>query len=87
MLDANGDGALSADEFRPEGGPQRGPGDRNGLGQGRGPGGGQAGAPGAEFLDRLFAQDANQDGKLSVSEVNERLKPMVEPRMPTAMAR
>lgn len=79
-LDKNGDGKLSGDEIRPSFG--RGP------GQGRGPeqsgAGNESRRPGggfdrSEFVNRIFEQnDKDKDGKLSASEIPERMARGVE---------
>ncbi len=85
-LDRNKDRKLDGSELRPM--PQEmgrggfggfgGPGGPGGFGPG-GPGGpgGQNGG-GEAMLERMMAMDADQDGKLSKSELPERLQPMLE---------
>ncbi|MCA9260457.1 MAG: hypothetical protein KDA61_14695 [Planctomycetales bacterium] len=83
-LDANNDGKLTSDELRPA--PGQGPGARGGEFGGRdfggpggpgGPGGqgGQGGAVGG--VERMMANDANKDGKLSADEVPQRMQQVI----------
>ena len=73
-IDRNGDGALSADEIRPEFGPG-GPGGRGGRGRG---GPGEPGQTPATSPDELAAMlmsfDKDSDGKLTKAELPERLQ-------------
>lgn len=82
-LDRNKDRKLDGSELRPmpEGMGRGGFGGFGGFGP-RGPGGpegrgGQNGG-GETMLERMLAMDADQDGKLSKSELPERLQPMLE---------
>ena len=73
-IDRNGDGALSADEIRPEFGPG-GPGGRGGRGRGGPdePGETPATSP-DELAATLMGFDKDSDGKLTKAELPERLQ-------------
>lgn len=68
QLDADGDGTISLAEATPE----RGPGGPRGDGRRGGPGGDPQ-----QFVDRYLEVDANNDGKLTLDEVPERMLPML----------
>ncbi len=83
-LDKNSDGKLDQEELRPEmpeGFGGRGPGGEGGRGPGgeggRGPGG-AGGGQGGGMAERMFAYDANKDGKLEKSELPERIQGMFD---------
>ena len=67
-LDKNADGKLTGDELRPQFGGDRG---RGGFGGGRGPGG-------EEMANRMMEYDADKDGKLTKTELPERMQGMLE---------
>ena len=70
-LDKNGDGKLTAEELRWQGGDrERG----EGRGEGRGAGQAAAGASPDELLQTLLAFDKNKDGKLQKDEVPDRMQ-------------
>lgn len=78
-LDKNGDGAISADEMRPDpamlgrSGQPGAPGRPGTPGQTGRPGAG--GAPSGEMLTRMFdMRDADKDGKLTGDEIPERMR-------------
>jgi Ca2+-binding EF-hand superfamily protein len=75
-LDKNADGQITAEEVRPAF-PQRREGGEGGEGR-RGPGRGPEGGPGGSVVEdmvkSLMAFDANVDGKLSKSELPERMQ-------------
>ena len=78
-LDKNGDGRLSQDELRPEGGF----GGRGGFGGPGGPGGPGGGAPGGpggggDFATRLMGFDKNGDGKVTKDELPEQMQRIME---------
>jgi Ca2+-binding EF-hand superfamily protein len=68
-LDKNDDGKLTEDELRPNFGPG-GPGGPGGRGERGGPGG----PPQEDLTETLMAFDRNGDGKLTKSEVPERMQ-------------
>ena len=74
-LDKNGDGKLTEDELRPQFG-DRGPGGFGGErgGDRGGPGGG---AGGGDMVARMMEFDTDKDGKLSKSEIPERMQNML----------
>jgi hypothetical protein len=88
-LDANGDGRIADDEWRPpmppregRGGPG-GPGEagrpRGGPGMGPGQGGGPGGPPSPErFVERALSFDGDSDGKLDRSELEKFAAGMME---------
>ncbi len=68
-LDRNGDGIISREEARPQGG-------NFGRGAGGGFGGGQFSAE--DYIARMMERDTNKDGKLSAEELGERGARMLE---------
>lgn len=74
-LDKDGDGKISGEEMRPARGGERGGrgGERGGRGGGFGGGPGGAGGAGGSFADRLMEYDENKDGKITASELPERM--------------
>ncbi len=80
-LDKNSDGKISGDEMRPQRGPGGERGGRGGERGGRGGGfGGGPGGPGGggSFADRLMEFDENKDGKITASELPERMSRILD---------
>ena len=84
-LDKNKDGQLTAEEFRPQGGPGGPGGGPQGEGNRRRPDEGEhrdgppqsSGADPEEMVNNLMAFDKNGDGKLSKDELPERMQGML----------